>query len=158
MGSRFGVQMRMLGTFFAKTLARSRRASSRSDINGISIAIARGFGRVETTVAMFLGCTVVSPVTRAKSFVRNAPLSCATRKLSARRSSTLSPSRLHQWLRSVVAIQRRSRSAEVLDPNASRSGTGHRGTIASHIGLQPRFCATVGGCGKPPRSPLRLLH
>src|SRR5262249_27816072 len=30
---------------------------------------------------MSLGCTVVSTVTRAKSFVRSAPLSCATRKL-----------------------------------------------------------------------------
>jgi hypothetical protein len=49
---------------------------------------------------MFLGCTVVSTVTRTKSFIRSAPLSCATRKLSARRSSSLSPRRLRQWLRS----------------------------------------------------------
>src|SRR5262245_51750263 len=40
---------------------------------------------------MFLGCTVVSTVTRAKSLVRSAPLACATRKLSARRSSSFSP-------------------------------------------------------------------
>src|SRR5207253_6420166 len=47
-----------------------------------------------------LGCTVVSTVTRAKSFVRSAPLSSATRKLSASRSSSLLPRRLRQWLRS----------------------------------------------------------
>src|SRR5674536_66550 len=49
---------------------------------------------------MALGCTVVSIVTRAKSFVRSAPLACATRRLSASSSSSLSPSRLRQWLRS----------------------------------------------------------
>ena len=36
---------------------------------------------------MALGCTVVSTVTRAKSCVRNAPLVCATRKLSASSTS-----------------------------------------------------------------------
>src|SRR5664280_906176 len=41
-----------------------------------------------------------SIVTRAKSFVRSAPLACATRRLSASSSSSLSPSRLRQWLRS----------------------------------------------------------
>ena len=35
-----------------------------------------------------------STVTRAQSFVRSAPLSCATRKLSARRSSSLPPEAL----------------------------------------------------------------
>jgi hypothetical protein len=40
---------------------------------------------------MFLGCTVVSIVTRAKSLVRSAPLSCATRRLSASSRSNLSP-------------------------------------------------------------------
>lgn len=49
---------------------------------------------------MFLGCTVVSTVTRARSRVRNAPLACATRRLSAKSSSSLSPSRFLQWLRS----------------------------------------------------------
>ena len=49
---------------------------------------------------MALGCTVVSTVTRAKSRVRNAPLVCATRKLSASSSSSLSPNRFRQWLRS----------------------------------------------------------
>src|SRR5262249_43075398 len=34
--------------------------------------------------------------TRAKSFVRSAALSCATRRLSARRSSSLPPRRLRQ--------------------------------------------------------------
>src|SRR5438067_3316376 len=54
------------------------------------IAACKSFASVGKV--MFLGCTVVSTVTRAKSFVRSAPLSCATRKLSARRSS----SELHQ--------------------------------------------------------------
>src|ERR1017187_4333293 len=45
-------------------------------------------------------CTGVSIVTRAKSFVRSAPLAWATRRLSASSSSSLSPSRLRQWLRS----------------------------------------------------------
>src|SRR5438874_13678392 len=48
------------------------------------IAACKSFASVGKV--MFLGCTVVSTVTRAKSFVRSAPLSCATRKLSARRS------------------------------------------------------------------------
>ena len=55
---------------------------------------------------MSLGCTVVSTVTRAKSFVRSAPLSCATRKLSARRSSSLPPRRLRQWLRSEQLVRK----------------------------------------------------
>ncbi|MCP1909845.1 hypothetical protein J2R96_002325 [Bradyrhizobium elkanii] len=38
--------------------------------------------------------------TRLRSWLRNAPVSCATRKLSASNSSSLSPSRLRQWLRS----------------------------------------------------------
>src|SRR6266480_2451165 len=62
------------------------------------IAACKSFASVGKV--MFLGCTVVSTVTRAKSFVRSAPLTCATRKLSARRSSSLSPRRLRQWLRS----------------------------------------------------------
>src|SRR6201987_2815284 len=62
------------------------------------IAVCKSFASVGKV--MFLGCTVVSTVTRAKSFVRSAPLSCATRKLSARRSSSLPPRRLRQWLRS----------------------------------------------------------
>src|SRR6266568_8738515 len=49
---------------------------------------------------MALGCTVVSTVTRARSLVCNAPVSCAILKLSANNSSSLSPSRLRQWLRS----------------------------------------------------------
>jgi hypothetical protein len=49
---------------------------------------------------MFLGCTVVSTVTRFRSLFRSAPLLCATRRLSASSSSSLSPSRLRQWLRS----------------------------------------------------------
>src|SRR5450631_3351991 len=49
---------------------------------------------------MFLGCTVVSTVTRARSLVRSAPLACATRRLSASNRSSLSPKRLRQWLRS----------------------------------------------------------
>src|SRR5215467_2099562 len=55
---------------------------------------------------MPLGCTVVSTVTRAKSFVRSAPLSCAPRKLSARRSSSLPPRRLRQWLRSEQLVRK----------------------------------------------------
>src|SRR5262245_64970773 len=55
---------------------------------------------------MSLGCTVVSTVTCAKSFVRSAPLSCATRKLSARRSSSLPPRRLRQWLRSEQLVRK----------------------------------------------------
>ena len=39
-------------------------------------------------------------VTRAKSLVRSAPLSCATRRLSASSRSNLSPRRFLQWLRS----------------------------------------------------------
>ena len=39
-------------------------------------------------------------VTRSRSFVRSAPLSWATRRLSARRSSSLPPRRLRQWLKS----------------------------------------------------------
>src|SRR5215468_9672887 len=62
------------------------------------IAACKSFASVGKV--MSLGCTVVSTVTRAKSFVRSAPLSCATRKLSARRSSSLPPRRLRQWLRS----------------------------------------------------------
>src|ERR1700745_635665 len=49
---------------------------------------------------MALGCSVVSPGTRARSLVRGAPVSCAILKLSANSSSSLSPSRLRQWLRS----------------------------------------------------------
>ena len=49
---------------------------------------------------MFLGCTVVSTVTRLRSWLRSAPLACATRKLSANSNSSLPPSRLRQWLRS----------------------------------------------------------
>src|SRR5881398_219343 len=56
------------------------------------IAACKSFASVGKV--MFLGCTVVSTVTRAKSFVRSAPLSCATRKLSARRSSSLLPKAL----------------------------------------------------------------
>src|SRR5262245_25654750 len=62
------------------------------------IAACKSFASVGKV--MSLGCTVVSTVTRAKSLVRSAPLSCATRKLSARRSSSLPPRRLRQWLRS----------------------------------------------------------
>src|SRR5262245_9786042 len=40
---------------------------------------------------MALGCTVVSTVTRLRSLVRNAPASCATRRLSASRNSSFSP-------------------------------------------------------------------
>jgi hypothetical protein len=47
-----------------------------------------------------LGWTVVSTVTRLMSRVRSAPVACATRKLSASRSSSLLPSRFLQWLRS----------------------------------------------------------
>ena len=49
---------------------------------------------------MAFGCTVVSTVIRLRSLLRNAPAWCATLKLSANNSSSLSPSRLHQWLRS----------------------------------------------------------
>ena len=49
---------------------------------------------------MAFGCTVVSTVTRLRSWLRNAPASCATRRLSASSNSSLSPSRLRQWLRS----------------------------------------------------------
>src|SRR5215813_9333344 len=49
---------------------------------------------------MALGCTVVSTVTRLRSLVRSAPASCATLKLSASRSSSLSRRRFLQWLRS----------------------------------------------------------
>src|SRR6202051_5034732 len=49
---------------------------------------------------MAFGCTVVSTVTRLRSWPRNAPASCATRRLSASSSSSLSPSRLRQSLRS----------------------------------------------------------
>src|SRR6516164_1076134 len=62
------------------------------------IAACKSFASVGKV--MSLGCTVVSTVTRAKSFIRSAPLSCATRKLSARKSSSLPPRRLRQWLRS----------------------------------------------------------
>jgi hypothetical protein len=48
----------------------------------------------------FFGCTVVSTMTRLRSWPRSAPLACATRKLSARSSSRLLPSRFLQWLRS----------------------------------------------------------
>src|SRR5450631_56659 len=43
---------------------------------------------------------VVSTVTRLRSLLRSAPVLCATRKLSANSSSSLSPSRFLQWLRS----------------------------------------------------------
>src|SRR5215470_12422654 len=59
---------------------------------------------------MALGCTVVSTVTRLRSLVRSAPASCATLKLSASRSSSLSPRRFLQWLRS----ERRERMLEEL--------------------------------------------
>src|SRR5215471_17906098 len=58
------------------------------------IAACKSFASVGKV--MSLGCTVVSTVTRAKSFVRSAALSCATRRLSARRSSSLPPRRLRQ--------------------------------------------------------------
>lgn len=47
-----------------------------------------------------LGCTVVSTVTRLRSRLRSAPASCATLRLSASRSSSLSPKRLRRILRS----------------------------------------------------------
>src|SRR4029077_12761679 len=47
-----------------------------------------------------LGWTVVSTVTRLISRGRSAPVACATRELSASRSSSLLPSRFLQWLRS----------------------------------------------------------
>ena len=56
------------------------------------IAACKSFASVGKV--MSLGCTVVSTVTRAKSLVHSAPLSCATRKLSARRSSSLPPEAL----------------------------------------------------------------
>ena len=40
---------------------------------------------------MAFGCTVVSTVTRLRSWLRNAPASCATRRLSASSNSSLSP-------------------------------------------------------------------
>ena len=42
---------------------------------------------------MFLGCTAVSTLTGARSRVRSAPLACATRRLSAKSSYSLSPNR-----------------------------------------------------------------
>lgn len=45
---------------------------------------------------MAFGCTVVSTVTRLRSWLRNAPASSATRRLSAKSSSSLSPSGLRQ--------------------------------------------------------------
>src|SRR5215831_13922541 len=68
------------------------------------IAACKSFASVGKV--MSLGCTVVSTVTCAKSFVRSAPLSCATRKLSARRSSSLLPRRLRQWLRSEQLVRK----------------------------------------------------
>src|SRR6516164_4004906 len=68
------------------------------------IAACKSFASVGKV--MSLGCTVVSTVTRAKSFVRSAPLSCAMRKLSARRSSSLPPRRLRQWLRSEQLVRK----------------------------------------------------
>src|SRR5262249_8262595 len=68
------------------------------------IAACKSFASVGKV--MSLGCTVVSTVIRAKSFVRSAPLSCATRKLSARRSSSLPPRRLRQWLRSEQLVRK----------------------------------------------------
>src|ERR1700678_3746844 len=49
---------------------------------------------------MAFGCTVVSTVTRLRSWLRTAPASYATRRLSANNNSSLSPSRLRQWLKS----------------------------------------------------------
>ena len=40
---------------------------------------------------MAFGCTVVSTVTRLRSWLRNAPAPCATRRLSASSNSSLSP-------------------------------------------------------------------
>src|SRR5271169_3394783 len=40
---------------------------------------------------MALGCTVVSTVTRLRSWVRSASAACATRRLSTNRSSCLLP-------------------------------------------------------------------
>jgi hypothetical protein len=45
---------------------------------------------------MFLGYTVVSTVTRLRFWLRNAPLLCATLKLSANNNSSLPPSRFRQ--------------------------------------------------------------
>ena len=49
---------------------------------------------------MAFGCTLVSTVTRLRSWLRNPPASYATRRISASSNSSLSPSRLRQWLRS----------------------------------------------------------
>lgn len=49
---------------------------------------------------MAFGCTVVSTVTRLRSWLRNARPRAPPRRLSASSSSSLSPSRLRQWLRS----------------------------------------------------------
>src|SRR5438876_7090222 len=89
------------------------------------IAACKSFASVGKV--MFLGCTVVSTVTRAKSFVRSAPLSCATRKLSARRSSSLLPRRLRQWLRSERLEELLSSEVleiRVIDPALARTFVG----------------------------------
>ncbi len=53
---------------------------------------------------MFLGCTVVSTVIRARSLLRSAPFLCATRRLSANSSSSLLPSRLLAPMAQVGAL------------------------------------------------------
>jgi hypothetical protein len=55
------------------------------------IAACKSFASVGKVTA--LGCTVVSTLTRARSSVRSVPASCATCRLSARTSSSLSPIR-----------------------------------------------------------------
>jgi hypothetical protein len=52
-----------------------------------------------------LGLHLGVDVTRLRSLLRSAPLACATRRLSANSSSSLSPNRFLQWLRRSVRAE-----------------------------------------------------
>src|SRR5262249_9827791 len=119
------------------------------------IAACKSFASVGKV--MSLGCTVVSTWTRAQSFVRRAPPPYAPRRLSARRSSSVPPRRLRQWLRSEQLVRKlvlqELLSGEVLKvllaPNGTKSGLGCHRWPASI--LAPVFFRLCGGASRPPR-------
>ena len=85
---------------------RNRTPHLRVSLLSPFIASCSNFASVFKVIA--LGCTVVSTVTRFRSRVRSAPVWCATLKLSSSRSSSLSPSRFLQWVRSQRSCRIRS--------------------------------------------------
>lgn len=84
-----------------QAVSRPRRVRSlmpRALASAPSFTIAVSSSLASVGWVTFFGCTVLSTVIRARSFVFRAPAACATRRLSASSTSSLSPIRLRQWL------------------------------------------------------------